>query len=117
MKAVTARTSPTLASERLVPPLGRSCDVCRIGVAPTGDASEAGRLGRGADLPHRGARPRLVLQVVAPLSSRRRPWAARPLACAQSQLPGCVGRDAPSHPQDSRPVGAAAWSTRTLSVG
>src|SRR3990170_3823433 len=117
MDSVTAKIPPTLSSERLVPPLGRRADVCRTFAAPTRDAFETGRLGGDTDLPHAGARPRLVLQMVGTLSSRRRQRPARPLARTQSQPPGDVGRVAPGRSQASRPADAAAWATRTLSPG
>src|SRR5690242_15683290 len=117
MKLVTATTSLTLASERLVQPLGRRADVCRTFVASTGDAFAAGWLGRDADLHDTEPQPRMVLQMVGPLSGRRCQRLARPIACAQPQPAGYVGRVAPNDCAGARSAGTAAWAARTLPVG
>src|ERR1051325_4872738 len=117
MKKITATTSLTFSFERRAHALERSQDVSRTVAATKGYSLEASGLGGEFDLSTPGTQPRVVLQMVESLYGRRGRWLARPLACAPHLALGLLDRDPPRHPPDSRPIDAAAWAARTVSVG
>src|SRR5512133_428702 len=117
MKKVSATRSLTLSSERTSWSFGRCCDVSRTCIATKSDPLETGRSMCELDLPAIGAQPSMVLQMVEPLSSRRRQRAARSLACAAEQSAALVGRNAPGDPRCSRSFDTTSRSACALSSG
>src|SRR5512146_2049099 len=102
MKKITATRSLTLSSERQSWSFGRCCDVSRTYSATKGDPLEAGGASGELDLSAIGTQPRMVLQMVEPLSRGGSQRTAQSLACAAEQSASLVGRDAPSDPRCSR---------------
>src|SRR5574338_1553794 len=117
MKKISATTSLTVSSERSSWSFRRCCDVSRTCLATKGDPLETGGSMCKLDLPAIGTQPRMVLQMVEPLSSGGSRWAARSLACTAEQSTSLVGRNPPGDSRCSRSPDETSRSACALSSG